>query len=103
MQTRHQNHCRTAFQLQFGRIASHQAGQFIMHYLYHQLAGLHSRQHILSQRFLFHRIGEVLCNLIIHIGVKQGATHILQGLRHIDFGDLAFTLQYLERPFQSFA
>ena len=27
-----------------------------MHYLYHQLARLDSCQHILSQRFLFHRI-----------------------------------------------
>ena len=37
------------------------------------------------------------------LGYQEGLADVLDGFRNIDFGDLAFTLEYLERPFQSLA
>ena len=102
LQTRHQDNGRTTFQLEFGSFATHQLGQFVVYDLHHQLTWLHSCQYILAQRLFLHRISKVLGNLIVYVGIKQSLTYILQRFRYIDFGDLAFTFQDFERPFESF-
>ena len=99
LQTGHQDNGRTVLQLDFGGIATHQLGQFIVYNLHHQLARLHRRKYVLSQGLLLYRICKAFSNFIVHIGIQQGTTHIFQGLRNIDFGNLTFTFQYLERPF----
>ena len=90
-------------QIQVSGLTTHQFCQLVVYNLDHHLARLHSCQHILTQCLLLHRIGKGLGNLIVHVSFQECLTHILQRFRYIDFGDFAFTLQYLERPFQSLA
>ena len=101
LQTRHQHDGRTAFQLQFYGLATHQFCQLVMDNLDHQLAGLDGCEHIHAHGLLLHCIREGLRNLVVHVGIQQGFTDVLQRLGHIDFGDFSFTFQYLERPFKS--
>ena len=103
VEARHEDDGRMALQVQFGRFASHEGGQLVVHDFHHQLAGLHGGEHVLPQRLLLHRVGERLGHLVVHVGVEQCAAHVLEGFGHIDFGDFPFTFQYLERPFESFA
>ena len=67
-----------------------------MHNLHHQLARFYSRKYVLTKSFLFHRIGEILCNLVVYVGIKKCLAYVFQRLRHVDFGDFAFTFQNLE-------
>ena len=103
VQTSHQNHRGATRQIQFSGFSAHEFCQLVVHNLDHHLARLHRSQHILTQRLLLHRVGKRLSHLIVHVGFEKCLTHILQRFRHVDFGDFAFTLQYLERPFQSLA
>ena len=77
LQTRHQDDCRTTFQIQFSSGTTHQLSQFVVYDLNHQLARLNRSQHILSQGFFFYLVGKCLGNLIIDIGIQQGTTYIL--------------------------
>ena len=72
-----------------------------MYNLYHQLAGLHSRKHILPQSFFFYSISKAFGDLIVHVSIQQSFTHILQRFRYINLGDFSLTFQNLKRPFQS--
>ena len=74
-----------------------------MYNLDHHLTRLHGSQHVLTQRLLLHGVREGLGNLIVYVSLQKCLAHILQRFRHVDFGDFTFTLQYLERPFQSLA
>ena len=47
-------------------------------------------------------VGEILGYFVVDVGIEQGSADILQCLCDIDFGDFSFTLQNLERPFESF-
>lgn len=51
--------------------------------------------------FSFDGVGELLGDLIVDIGIQQRAAHVLQRGSDIQFCDLPFTLEYLERPFKS--
>ena len=104
VQTGHQNDAGladTAGQVEFGGFATHQFCQFIVNDLHHQLLGLHGGEHVLSQSLLLHGVGEGLGHLVVHVGIQQGATHVLEGLGNIDFGNLALTLQYFPRAFET--
>ena len=104
LQTRHQDdgRCtRTALDLQFGSLASHQFRQLVVHNLHHQLAGLHGSEHVHTHRLLLHGIRERLCHLVVHVGIKQCTTHVFQGFSYVDLGDLSLTFQYLERSLKS--
>jgi hypothetical protein len=72
-----------------------------VHDLHHHLFRFHGIEHILTQRFLFDGLGKFLGGLVVHVGIEQGTTHLLQGLGYIYFGNPALTLQYLKRPLQS--
>ena len=86
-----------------GGLPSHEQSQFVMHYLDHQLLWLDGCEHVLSQCLLLYRVGECLGHLIVHIGIKEGPTHILECLGNVNLGDFSFTFQDLERPFEAFA
>ena len=73
-----------------------------MHNLHHELSRLDSGKHIHAERFLLYTIGKGLCNLVVDIGIKQGTAHIFQCLGNINLGNLALSLQYLERAFKAF-
>ena len=102
LQSGHQDNGRFSRQMQLGGFTTHQLGQFIVHDLNHELPRLHSRQHVHTQCLCLHRVGEVLGHFIVDVGVQKSAANILEGFRHVDLGDLAFTFQYLERAFQAF-
>ena len=101
LQTRHQDDGRTAFQLQFCGLTTHQLRQFIMHDLHHQLARLHGCEHIHTHRLLLDRIGKVLGNLIVDVGIQQGTPYVFQRFSNVNLGDFSLTFQYLERTFKS--
>ena len=102
VQTGDEHHCRTSLQVYVLGRASHEISQLIMDYLHHHLLRLHGRKHVLAHGLLLHRVTELLGHLIAHIGIQQRPPDILQRLGYIDLGNLPFTLQYLERAFQSF-
>ena len=103
LQTRHQDDRRFAAQVDFGGFAAHQLRQFVVDNLHHQLAGLDGGQHVLSHGLCLDGISKVFGHLVVDVGVEQGFAYVLQGFGYIDFGDFAFTFQYLERPFEPFA
>ena len=74
-----------------------------MDYLHHHLLRLHGCQHVLPHGLGLHAVAELLCDLVAHVRVKQGAAHVLEGFGNIDFGDFAFTFKNLERALQSLA
>ncbi len=71
-----------------------------MHNLHHQLLRLDGIDYVLPESLGFNRIGESLCNLIIDIGVQQGATHILKGFGNIYLCDFPLAFEYLETPLE---
>ena len=101
LQAAHEDDGRMAFKFQRCFLAAHQFGQFIMHQFYHQLTWFYSSQHIHTERLLLYLVGKFLGNLIIDVGVKECAAHILHGLGHVNLRYLTFTLQDFERAFQS--
>ena len=92
LESRHQDHSRVAVGVERGFIAAHQRREFVMNDLDHQLLWLEGIDHVLSQRFLLHCVGECLGHLVVDIGVKQRAAHILEGFGNVYFRDAAFTL-----------
>ena len=74
-----------------------------MHDLHHHLLRLHGRENARADGLVFHLVAEILGYFVAYIGIQEGLADVLDGFRNIDFGDLAFTLEYLERPFQSLA
>ena len=73
-----------------------------MYDFHHQLAGLDGCQHVLAQGFFLHGVGEVFGYFIVDVGVQQGFAYVFKCFCYVDFGDFAFTFQYLERPFEAF-
>ena len=71
--------------------------------LNHELRGLHSREHVLAKGFLLHRVGECLSHLVVDVGIKESTAHILESFGYVNFGDFAFTFEYFEGSFESFA
>jgi hypothetical protein len=101
VETGHQDDGGMSLELQFGGLSSHQCGELVVDDFDHELSRLDARQHVLSQCFLLHRVGKRLGHFVVDVGVEEGAAHLLEGFRHIDFGDAALALQYLERPLKS--
>ena len=60
----------------------------------HELLGLDGSKHVLTQCLLLDCVAEALRYLVVDIGIEKGTTYVLEGLGNIDFGNLAFTLEY---------
>ena len=100
LETGHENHRRLALGVEGGRIAAHEFGEFVMHNLDHQLLRLQGVDYVLSESLLLDSVGESLGDLIVDIGVKKCASHILEGLGYIDLGDSSLTFENFERAFK---
>ena len=83
--------------------AAHEGGHLVADDLDHHLLRLDGREHVLSEGLVLDGVAEFLRDLEAHVGVQQGLADVLDGLRDVDFGDLAFAFEDLERPLQSFA
>ena len=70
--------------------------------LHHHLLRLDGGQDILSHCLVLHPVAEILGHLVADIGVKQGLAYILYSLGDIDFGNLSFSLENLERSLKPF-
>ena len=103
IQSCHKDDTRTIFQLEVGAFTSHQCRQLIVYNFHHKLRRLQCRQHVLPKGFLLHSVGESLCHLVVDVGIKKRTAHILKSFGYIDFGDFAFTFEYFEGTFESFA
>ena len=99
METRHEDDCRSTFEVNLLRFAAHQGRQLIVRDLDHQLAGTHRRDDVLTQRFLFHLVGKLLRRLVVHIGFQQRFADIFYGLRDVNLSDAAFALKNLKTSF----
>ena len=97
LQTRHQDDGRCTLEVHIRSCATHQRGQLVVYNLYHQLARLHRCEHVLTQCFSLYRVGKILGNLIVDVGIQQCLAHIFQRFGHIDLRDPAFTLQQFKR------
>ena len=103
VQTRDQHDAGIPLHIDVLRLRAHELRELVVHDLDHHLLRLHRRQHVRADGLVLHAVAEVLRHLVAHVRVQQGLADVLYGLRHIDLGDLPFTLQYLERPLQSLA
>ena len=59
-------------------------------------------EYVLAYCLLLHVVAELLRYLVADVGIQQGATDVLHSFRDIDLGNLAFTLEDLERSLKSF-
>ena len=73
-----------------------------MDYLDHHLLRLDRSQDVLSQCLGLHPVAEILRHLVADVRVKQSLADVLDGLRHVDFSYLSFSLEDLERPLKPF-
>ncbi len=71
--------------------------------LHHHFARLYGCEHILSQSLCLYGVGEVLCYLVVDVGVKERSAHVLQGFRNVYLCYFALPLQELEAAFEPFA
>ena len=101
LQARHQNDGRTALEFQLDGLTAHELRQLVVNNLHQQLTRLDGSEHVHTHRLLLHRVCKLLGNLIVHVGIQQSTTNILQRLGNINLRDFALTFQYLERPFKS--
>ena len=103
VQTRDQHDAGIPFHVDILRLRAHEVRELVVHDLDHHLLRLHRRQYVRADGLVLHAVAEVLRHLVAHVRVQQRLADVLDGLRHIDLGDLPFTLQDLERPLQSLA
>ena len=97
LQTRHEDDGWFALQVQAHGLATHQFSQLVVYELHHQLSGFHGGKHVHTQSFLLHLVGEGLGHFIVDVGINKCATYIFHRLGDVDFGYLAFALEYLKR------
>ncbi len=103
LQSRHKYHRRIAGEIDLSCLTTHKPGKLVMYNLHHEFTRLDGIDYILPHGLALHLIGKLLGNLEVNVSFQQGTTHILKGFGYIDFGDLTFTFQYLEAPFEPFA
>ena len=92
-----------SFEVDVLGLRAHERRQLVVGDFHHHLLGLHGGEHVGAHGFVLHAVAEVLGHLITYVGIQQRLADILDGFRYINLGDFSFTLQYFERPFQSFA
>ena len=100
LKTGDEYHGRRTLEPDVGGRAAHELRQLVADNLGHHLPRLHRLEHILSQRLLLHLVGEVFGDLIVDVGVDERTANLLERLGDVDFGDAAFALENLERPFE---
>ena len=103
LQTRHQDDRRVAREVDLSSVAAHERGELVVDNLDHQLLRLDGVDDVLTQGLLLDGVGKLLCHLVVHIGIKQGATHVLEGLGHVNLGDFTLAFKYFKTAFESFA
>ncbi len=96
----HEYHCRVAFDVEGNEGLAHEFGEFLMDYFQHQLLGLDGVEDVLSHSLFFDGVDEAFGDLVVDVGVNEGAAHLLECLRHVDFGDAALAFEDLERAFE---
>ena len=69
----------------------------------HELSRFDAGENVLSECLLLHRVGELLGNLEVHVGIKEGASHVFECFGDVDFCDFSFALQQFEGAFKSLA
>ena len=77
--------------------AAHRFHQLIMHQLDEFLVRADASHHLGSDRLAPDLLHEVLHHRQAHIGLQQGAAHLLEGPLHIGFGDGGLAPQPLDR------
>ncbi len=69
----------------------------------HEFARLDGVDHIHAQSLGFYLVGKLLGYFEVDVGFEERAAHVLKGFGYVYLGDLAFTFEYLETSFKSFA
>ena len=62
----------------------------------HQFAWADGGQHVLAEGLLLDVLGELLSDVVVDVGLEEGASYVLEGLGDVELGDLALTLEELE-------
>ena len=101
LQTGHKDYRRASFKVKVDALASHQFCQLIMHELNHQLSGFYGSEHIHAKRFLLNVIGEVLCHLIVNVGIKQRTSYVFQRFGDVYLGYFALSFKQLKGTVKS--
>ena len=96
LQTGHEDDGWLLVEVQVYGLTAHELSEFVVHELHHELSRLDGCEHVHAEGFFLHGVGEGLGHLVVHVGVEECAAHVLEGFGHIDFGYLAFALEYLE-------
>ena len=97
LKTRHQDHSRLTFEVDLGRLPTHEGSQFIVGDFYEKLTGTDGAHHVLTDSLLFHRVGELLGGLIVDIGLKERLADVLDSLGDVNFCNASFAFEDLKR------
>ena len=74
-----------------------------MNDLHHQLLRLDGIDYVLTESLLLDGVGEVFGNLVVDVGVKKCAAHILERLGNVYLGDFSLTFKDFETSFKFLA
>ncbi len=91
LQPGYENYRRRTFNVNVHLLAAHKLRQFVVYNFHHQLTGLYSRQHILSQCLFLHLIGKLLGNFITDVRLYQGFPNLFYRFGHINFRNPALS------------
>ena len=96
LETRHQDDGRRAGDIDVDCFSTHEFGEFVVNDFHHELAGFYRGEHIHTHGFGLYRVGKLLGDLVIDIGIEQRFAHLFQGFGYVDFGDTAFAFEHFE-------
>ena len=103
VEARHQHNAGVTLDIDVLGGGTHEGGQLVVGNLHHHLLGLHGCEHTGAYSLVLHLVAEVLGHLVTYVGVQQGLADVLDGFRHVNLGNLSFSLQDFKRPLQSLA
>lgn len=96
LQTREQYDGRIALQHHIRLVGTHEAHQLIVDDLGEELAGFYSYEYFLAKGLLQNLIRYLLGNLVVHVGIHQGAADFFDGLGNVDIRDAALPFKGLD-------
>ncbi len=98
LEARHKNdRGRVLCQLDIDLLVAEEMDQFVVDELDELFAGRDGREHVLAKRLLLDAIGEVACDLIVHVRIQQRSPNLAHRIGDIQLVDSPLAAYILQR------